>query len=214
MRTATDDERWDGTHGKRYISIREQIDWDVRQPLFNSLRVYGSTATAEPAEALMCAIAPHPKELDDSAYFGWRGGCRPHEVGPPETSLCSTVNELQRFGRRYYDQEHSSNIALNVGGEWTPIVDEAAGKRYLRPDAFVWLIGLSPYKVESLEIYAGDPVSYGAWRIESLIAELTTDEGVGNPYDRRYARRGVYSLSYVGPVAEEGFPMFTEGLPA
>ena len=210
----TDAERWAGVDGKRWFQIHESVDFGVRNPEFNSLRAYGSTGSGEPAEALMCAIAPKPDELTDSSKFGFRGACRPKEIGPPDTGLCSTINELQRFARRFYDEEYRGLASMNLIGEWQPVVEADVGMRYLRPDQFVWIIGLSPFKVESLGIYAGDPVSFGAWRIEQLDPEITEDQGPGNPYELEFTRRANYALTYVGEAVGADHPMFTDKLPA
>jgi hypothetical protein len=191
----TDAERWeaDPDDGMRHYISTSTLELTIRKPDFNGLIARASTGTGEGADGLVCFIAPDPRVLDDPDYILFEGQVRGHEIGPPEVT-CQTYQELERIARRYYDRAHEGLITTSIGGEFQPEIDA---------DEFIAILGRNP---------EGEPVSYGAWRIIAIDAEIREDHS-----NTRWSWYGNYALEYVGATPETGyyagFPMFTTVLP-
>jgi hypothetical protein len=191
----TDQERWeaDPDDGMRHYISTSTLELTIRKPDFNGLIARASTGTGEGADGLVCFIAPDPRVLDDPDYILFEGQVRGYEIGPPEVT-CQTYQELERIARRYYDRAHEGLITTSIGGEFQPEIDA---------DEFIAILGRNP---------EGEPVSYGAWRIIAIDAEIREDHG-----NTRWSWYGNYALEYVGATPETGyyagFPMFTTILP-
>lgn len=194
-------ERWSSSVYK----VLGQPEFGRRNPRFNNLRCYGVVGSGIKALSMGAYIAPDPGQLTDPSHPHFDPRLQSETLGPPDTALASTPTELERMARWQYDAHGVSVRTCVLDAEWQPGVDV---------DQFVVLLGLAPF--DSGPVLAGERVSYGVWRVESVGYDLSHPGGTGSlawapSGDQRFRWRARYVLSYVGPSDLEGFPMLSGG---
>jgi hypothetical protein len=190
----SDVERWIGDGTFNYYLVNSAPEWTINQPEFTALKCVGSTGTGEGSEGLVAFIPPDPAVTDDPASALFEGRIRCKTIGPPEI-VAQTQDALDREARRIYDRAQEGLVLLSFEGEWQPGLDV---------DMWVAVIGRNE---------AGAQVSYGAYRIQCIDAEIRQDHAIDGSNTSRWEWAANYSLVYVGPAEYEGIPMFSEVLP-
>ena len=228
-----DVDRWQGVDGIRFFKILDgdptSIDLDIRRPEYNSLSVFGATSSGQPAERLAAFIAPDPEVLYNPEDVEFTGQVEHHNIGPQETGLCNSQNEVERFARHEYDRAQSEGVRdVTVEAEWQPVYDEVDNVLALIPDRLVWIVGKAPYAVPEMEIFAGENVSFGVWRVVALTVDTPHDHQTEDPplmfedeedpppvqyFDTSWRWEGNYSLQYVGMYRTTLYPAFTDRIP-
>jgi hypothetical protein len=184
MPAAADTARWLAGD----FRIKSDLEFTIGLPEFNWLRCSSTTSVKQDAGGLLSDIEPHYKTLTDPTDWRYEGRARVLSLSPPEVTA-QTQNELDRFARSFYQFHHSGTVVLACEAEYQPGL--------IKADMFVEVRGVNP---------SGDPVSFGAFRIENADCEIRRDA-----YRHEWA--GNYTLVYVGETADPDFPMFSTFLP-
>lgn len=210
----TDAERYAGIEGVRWLRLFEQPEITVCAPRFNAVRAFASAGTGDGSDMFSCYIPPEPAAMTDPLDPDYQRRARWYTLGPPETAMATTQNELERIARRFYDEHCVPERWWAQHGEWQPGV---------WPAMICSVFGIAPE--DGGDFAAGDVVSYGAWRIETIAGEIRSDApavpapdgsmGGAHGDDRKWTRTGLYTLRYVGETDPEvvGVPMFSAMLP-
>lgn len=198
----TDLLRWENPDGLGYLKILTQPEIYINRPSYNSLRVVSTSESNKNSIGLAAYIAPHPDSITDTDAVDYWGRVVPRTMGPSEAGHLTTQNEVERYARRVYDEEMRDSRQWTHAGEWQPFV---------RPDQFVWITGRDPN---------GDPISYGAWRIEEAMITIDVDEDPsqdsspdGPVTSRRFLWSADYTLSWAGIYEKDETLMFSGTVP-
>lgn len=192
----TDEERFEAKEF-RVLSIPK---FGTVRPRFNGLTAMAPTGTGRDSEVFTCFVAPDPASLNDPASPNFVGARHHATLGPPDTALASTQNELERYARSVYDLEGTPLRTLQIEAEWQPS---------LLPDDFVEVLGNAYFDDPGGAFETGDLVSYGAWRVDRIDYELTARNDGSLEFDQR----ANLSLSFAGLRQSGPYPnMFAEGM--
>lgn len=174
--------------------ITGDLEFTVRPLEFNRLIVRTTTGVGSGAEGIQAVIAPgygnswfHDTIYDPTSPW-FTGRIKTKVVVPPGAVLAQSKNELEIYGRTYWDRYSRVPTELQVLGEYMPEI---------QPDQFVWVTGLNT---------SSEKVCYGAYRIDNINVEITMDHAT----DSRWNMQARYTLMFVGVVDEEDYPMFTD----
>jgi len=199
----TDEERWVGNQLRLYDN---QLEVNVDLPRYNSMTAFAATRTGQGAEAYAVFIAPDPAVFDPTS-IGHQNRASHFIADTPRTGFASTLNGLARFARKVYDEECTCRPRVVVIGEWQPGV---------WPDQIVAILGQAPADTEDIAV--GEPVSYGAWRIEEIKPDITCDDpnvepgpladGSTSIRSRRFTFTATYTLEWAGATDIDGYPMW------
>jgi hypothetical protein len=163
-------------------------DWAV-EPGFNSLLATTSTGTGDKAEKALSSIINPGRAISDPNYIDFSGYEIRYLLQPPELAFVTNRKDLGDAAYTYFKRHARGKRRCEVRAEWAPEILE---------DVFVWLIGIDDQ---------GSRVSYGAYRLDSLDADVDYDY-VGE--DMRWSRSAHYSAVFVGKAEDENTLMFTE----
>lgn len=191
MVNQADAARWAANEFK----VLTKAEWSVEEPEFNTLLAKIATASEAPASAHMISISNEAattsdqyKSVQDKTWVNHMGRVKVKMLGPQDLPMARTKEDGTIQLRTYFERRNRGLRLLEFGGEWNSTIDA---------DDFIWLIGLD----ENLA-----RVSYGAYRIENLVAEIDLD--FPNK-DSRWAWFANYCCHYVGPAVDGSTPMWT-----
>lgn len=184
----TDQERFEQNAFRMY----SQPKVGLKHAEFNALQAYASVGSKADVEAVACFIAPNPYDLSDPSSRDYCGVRKTLTLGPPNTALASSQNELERLARSLYDRDGKPKRKIQFEAEWNPAI---------QPDMFFELVVPAPFDAEDGRFSRGDAVSLGAWRLEEIRYEISARDSETN----RFNWRAQYSASYCGEVGESAF---------
>jgi len=173
-------------------------EWTVTRPIFNAI-LASAAKGVDGKEGSEVRYIPAPaRVLNDPSYIGFEGGERIKQLATEELQISQTANSVEVIARQYYEQNYNLKRLRHreFPGEWQPEVDV---------DMFVAIIGVAPFDNSTMGYSAGDPISYGAYRIEHIDTEIRHDFTVEGSASSRWEWEGSYTLTYVGPYTDAGF---------
>jgi hypothetical protein len=144
-------------------------------------------------------IPPPSRVITDPTYIGFEGAERTKQLATEDLQIAQTANSVEIVARQYYEQKYNLKRLRHIefAGEWQPEVDA---------DQFVAIIGRAKIDNAGQGYTIGDPVSYGAYRIEFIDCEIRLDfDDPLSDLDSRYEWHGSYTLTYVGPYTDPNF---------
>lgn len=188
---------------KYYILSNPELT--LEEPEFNGLigRAIEGTAGggSEGLQSVIPATSPDGNTVQDDTQFWFIGRAKVKIVGPPEITMASSQDELDKLTRVYWDRFSKHRAVLEFTAEWRPEMDV---------DDFIWVIGKNDQSGGS-----NATVSYGAYRIDSIDVEGQYDNAGhdGRVTDVRWTWQANYTCVYVGEATDGSTPMFTTVLP-
>lgn len=147
------------------------------------------------------------RSVNDPTYPWFIGSVKVKTIQPPEITLATSLPELAKLARIYFERYAKRRPTGNCRCEWQEEIDV---------DEFVWVTGLDNH---------GNPCSYGAWRVDDVDVEISQDfpdrsnahdfpDWVNSPFNNRdmsYTYDARLSLVFVGLADSKDVPMF-EGI--
>lgn len=200
-----------GSQQVRYQSrdfiVTGNPEWTIVRPEFNS--IYASSAKGvDGKEGNETRYIPAPSRvINDPTYIGFEGAERIKQLATEDLQIAQTANSVEIVARQYYEQNYNLKRLRHqeFSGEWQPEVDV---------DQFVVIIGRAKQNNSGQGYSAGDPISYGAYRIEHIDVEVRHDfPDPESGIQSRYEWNGSYTLTYVGPYVDAGFTVEGVGHP-
>lgn len=189
------------------------IEFDIVAARYNAFHAFASITTNGDGDMRAAHIAPRPASLVGGVGEpDYRGRVFSKYYGPNEVPKCASNHDLHRFLRKREYEEGNVQIPAKFFAEW---------QKEIEPDLMCMVVGLALIDDAggSARFVKGDPISYGAFRIEEIGVEVDQDnpkagsELLGSTVDRKFQNRGHYVLTYVGETTHADYPMFTELTP-
>lgn len=170
------------------------LEFTIEEPPFNALQggiAVASNLQTHP-ERSDAYIAPDPRVLTDPSYVGYQGYEDLKTMSTEKLSLTLNVDSLPAALRSYYDLNYNLKALSRdeIEGEWQPEID---------CDQFMQIIGVANFADVDRGIAVGDPISFGAWRIDHIDIEMRHDGALNeDSAPRRWEWYGSYTFVFVG----------------
>jgi len=193
----TQDARYSG-HDFVVLSAPE---FTVLRPEFNAI-LASAAKGVDGKEGAEPAYIPCPaRVISDPTYVGYEGCERVKQLATESLQIAQTTESVAQVARTYYENHYNLKRLrlLEFSGEWQPEIDA---------DEFVAVIGAAKFDDPDGRFSQGDPVCYGAYRIEHIDIEIRHDYDDDDTSTNlvRYEWTGSYTLVYVGPYEDPDFP--------
>lgn len=170
----------------RWVRALGSVRIETRKPRLNQLAAYASIGSGTGADSVAAQIAADQVGLSDPEQFNFMGQMLNETFGPPETALASTPNELDRMARSHFDRFGRMTRTMRLEAEWNAAIE---------PGDFAVLLSKNG---------DGTPVSYGAWRIETIGFDI-------RKLQQSFDTRAEYGMRFQEPYAPEGYAMVGAG---
>lgn len=190
----TDSTRW----GNGLLKVKDRLEFTQEKIDFNFLIGRCVRESGEGADGY-AAYIPNTTEGSDPSYdyFAWRSTNDPtypwfvgrtivKVVQPPTIMLATSLKELEKITRIYYERFAKKRPRVEFLGEWLPGIEV---------DTIFWLTGRDP---------SGNMVSYGAYVIDHMDIQIRF-----NWANMTWAYECRYTATLKGKATTTDIPMYT-----
>lgn len=184
----------------KIYKIESNLEFTTKPLEFNRLIVRTTTGVGSGAEGIQATITNvygnswFWKSVYDPTHAWFIGRTKSMVVMPPGAIAAQAVDDLECYGRTYWERYSRPLQPIEFRGQWLPDIHE---------DMFIWVTGKSP--TDGL-------VSFGAYRIDHIDVDIRRDSP---NTDTRFTFQARYTCYWVGKADSGIIPMFTtdENLP-
>lgn len=176
--------------------IKGNLEFTVKPLAFNRLIVRTTTGVGSGAEGIQATITNrypgswYYKSKYDKTHPWFIGRTKSEVVMPPGVINAQAGNELEIFGRTYWDRYSRPVQQVEFRGEWLPDITI---------DTQIWITVISTTDGTT-------KVSVGAWRIDHIDIVVHADDPAK---DVRYEHEARYTCTFIGKADNATYAMFT-----